>query len=177
MPLLADYFTLAQPAKAVHSHGVVVFVGDFVVPTPPALDPFVALPQMRRCTWSGHQFTKIDVSHLFSPAKYKEFIPGFGEGGTIEMTFLYSGGVFANLRNLLPTIFTDNDEDTIGDSHAHPVHSRWRLRLYDPYGSYIECSGFFQGPGQETPEDGVLMTTVTFEISGKPRYYKHADAF
>lgn len=172
----SNYFSFAANATAVHSFGVAAFVLDWIKPTPPALDPAQILPMMRSCTFSNHQFSKLDITHLFSPDRYKEYMPGFGDGGQLQMNFLYSGGVFNVLHNNLTPQLTSDAEDAIVTAYYWPRFNRYRLHLVDPYGSTLILRGFFQPPTQETGEDSPLLSSVTFEVSGKPKYVKYAPA-
>jgi hypothetical protein len=133
------------------------------------------LGMMKSVSYSNHQIAKLEVSHLFSPLKYREFIPGFGDGGQLQMTFLYSGAVYESLYNEVPYLL-DGSGALINPEYNPPAHGRIRMVLEDPWGNTLAARGFMQPPTIEVPEDGVIMCSSTFEITGPPVFTRAVGA-
>jgi hypothetical protein len=148
----ADY-TLAS---AIHSFGCQVFAGAFTAPTP---DVLTELYDLLSISFNGETFTPIEVSHMFSPHKYKEFIPGFGDSGEISMSFNWGADLMEAVIALMPQ----------GDDDPSNQHGRRRLILSSPMQDTIMFKGYFNGPGFQAQLDAKIeIPTLTFRTSGPP---------
>jgi len=100
---------------------------------------------------SGPGMTKetIDVTSLDSTGGYREFIPGFRDGGTLQLTMNFSYATYSLMK-------TDFDsEDTVN----------YEIVFVD--GTSFEFAGFVtELPLEITPDDKVT-SSVTIKITGE----------
>jgi len=143
-------------ANAIHSFGSQLFVGAFTAPSP---DVLTAFTNVKSISFNGETFTPVEVSHLFSPDKFKEFIPGFGDAGEIAVTFNWSAALAAAILALIP----------VGTDMPANSHGRRRLVISSPAQDTIIFRGYFNGPGFMAQLDAAIeLPTLNFRTSGKP---------
>lgn len=110
-------------------------------------------------TGAGH--ADIDVTHLDSPAGFKELLPGWGEGGEFQFKFNYTPELWNLLDTLTPAIDTDTG----------PAYGRRRIDLADPAGNLLTARVKFSVPSKEGGEDGHDIINVTCKVmEGRPEY-------
>ena len=143
----------AVAAEALHSYGTQLFSAAYTPTTP---DVLTLIGQVKSISRDGNKYTEVDVSHLFSPEKFKEFIAGFGDAGTITFNCNYNPALNAQLTDLEP------------DPSDVTEFGRIRLIISDPLQNTITFKGFMNGPGQNFQEDGQIMIAISFRCSGKP---------
>lgn len=90
----------------------------------------------------------IDVSHMESPEQWEEFTAGWASAGEIEVTAQYAKADTATLYGLFR-----NDKG-------------WKMAFSD--GSAWTFVGFIQKLSGEIERKGIIQTTLTIKISGKP---------
>lgn len=148
--------TLAESAVAVHSYGTRFFINFFQVQVP---DIFVEFKQLTKVTYSDQNYTKVDITHLLSPGRVKEYMPGFLDAGKLDLTFNFSPVEYDALRS-----WGTIDPGDI--TYDIPDLGRSRIILMDPIGGQLVSAGYLEVPAIEVPEDGEIVTTVTFQGSG-----------
>lgn len=145
-------------ASAMHSFGSQIFSGAFTAPDP---DVLTAITNVVSISFNGATFTPVEVSHLFSPDKFKEFIPGFGDAGEIGLTFNWSAALHTALAALVP----------LATEMPATGHGRRRLVISSPAQDTIVFRGFFNYPGFMAQLDAKIeLPTLNFRTSGKPSY-------
>ena len=143
----------AVAANALHSFGTQAFSAAYTPPTP---DVLTLIGQVKSISRDGNKYTEVDVTHLFSPNKFKEFISGFGDAGTITLNLNYNPALNSALAALEP------------DPTDATNYGRIRLIISDPLQNTITFKGFMNGPGQNYQEDGNILLSISFRCSGKP---------
>lgn len=94
----------------------------------------------------------VEKTHMQSPDRYREFMPGLTDAGEFSFTYnLIPGGV---------------DDATIAAHFAAHVVEKWRMTY--PNGATLDVSAFATKHGHATPIDGKMTGSATFKISGKP---------
>ncbi len=137
-------------SDAFWAYGSQIQAGDGAVS-----EAFTSVSEVKKLTPPKLSRAVIDVTHMLSPNGYKEYIPGWRDGG--EMNYE---------ANWLPT---DATQDAVTGLHAsfndNLVHN-WRLLIPDVL--YISFSGFITAHEPDTPlEDGAKIAG-TIKISGEP---------
>jgi predicted secreted protein len=92
----------------------------------------------------------IDVSHMESPEQWNEYIAGWAEAGEVEVTAQYAKAETAALYAIFRA-----DKD-------------YKMTFSD--GSFWEFSGFLQKMDGEIERKGIIQSTFTFKLSGKPEF-------
>jgi hypothetical protein len=93
----------------------------------------------------------IETTHLTSSNAFKEFIPGFGDGGEISLTINYAKAQLSTLYGLIRTVASFTL--TFADS------STWT------------GSAFLTAlSGGEVEEDNRVTCEITLKVTGKPTF-------
>lgn len=119
--------------------------------------PYVSLGDVIDVSGPGETVESKEKTNLNSAARFKEFCPGFADGGEVTFTLKMNKATVALLVSLRFVSFylqlvwpTLDDESTPSD---------WI------------CLGFITARGEEHPADGGQCTIpVTFKISGEPEF-------
>jgi hypothetical protein len=99
----------------------------------------------------------IDTSHMESEEEFKEFDPGWAEGGDVEIKIQ-----FEKVQN-----------ETIYGLFRQP--KGYRMVFNDapqPSGSKWKFSGYINGFANEVDRAGIVTADVTVKITGKPVFEK-----
>lgn len=96
------------------------------------------------------QADDIDTSHMDSPDQFKEFEAGWADGGEVEITIQFDKEKNAEVYGLF--------RQTKGFRMEFSNGSRW------------EWTGYIKQFGNELEREGIITTTVTFKVSGKPAF-------
>jgi hypothetical protein len=95
-----------------------------------------------------------DATHMASPEKWREFIPGLRDAGecTMTMNFIPGGA----------------GQDAIIGNFTDDVQGNYRIIFpnAEVWGFAAYCVGF----APEAPLDGKMTATARFKLSGKPTY-------
>lgn len=95
-----------------------------------------------------------DATHMASPNRYREFVPGLIDAGQVdaELRFIPGGATEALIKTMLQattasnfTITTPNNEDYL-------------------------FTGFVISRGQAIPLDDLMMMPVSIKVSGRPAF-------
>jgi hypothetical protein len=93
----------------------------------------------------------IEVTNLLSPNVYKEYLPGWGEGGTVSIEANYAKTQFNIMYGVLRT------------------PSAWKIIFSD--GSNWVFNGYLNALATDNPEgDEPVASPFTIKITGKPVY-------
>lgn len=128
-----------------------VFYGDTIAAT--TWTPFANVTEI---TPPKPTAAKIDSTHMESPDEFKEQEPGLAEVDDVELKVQFekdqADAVYALFRQ----------------------KKAFRVQFAD--GSKWEFVGFISGYGDEIDREGIVSTTVTIAVSGKPVFTKAAAA-
>lgn len=101
------------------------------------------------------------VTHLYSPGKAHEKIPGITDGGQATFSLNYTKTAMAALMALKP----HPDTNDVG-----PTWGRYVWLTQFPDGGQMIFIGFVAGTPQTVPEDDRITIEGTVEISGRPAF-------
>lgn len=98
----------------------------------------------------------IEVSHMQSPDQFKQYDPGWADGGEIEMKIQF---------------------EKTGAAAAYALF-RQKKGFRETYqdGSTWKIDGYIKKFGGTTEREGVVIVEITFKVSGKPVFTPAADA-
>jgi hypothetical protein len=158
-----------------HGYKTRVGYGTFGA-TPTSLAAATYLGELKSVDRNGQQVAKLDVTHLESPAGYKEMIPGFGEGGTFDLNFNYHPLLERTLDSLSPDPGYQPvaGGGAVGDPSAY---GRRLIYLSDRYLNFQYANAIWDPPSRSVGEDGVQTNKVTVTVAeGRPMYVAAAGA-
>ena len=92
----------------------------------------------------------IDATHHNSPNGYKEYIPGFREGGEVPLTLNW----VPSASDALLAAFNSNTVDS------------WRITM--PSGLTCTFDGYVKQHSPVTPREDKMMLDVVVKVSGRP---------
>jgi hypothetical protein len=158
-----------------HGYKTRVGYGDFsAIPT--SLAGATYLGELKSVTRNGEAIAKLDATHLESPDGYKELIPGFGEGGTFELTFNYT----PYLERLLDGLSPNPSLDPVAGGAAvsdPPAYGRRMIYLSDRYGNFNYARAIWDPPSRTVADDGTQTMTVSVTVAeGRVKYIAAAGA-
>lgn len=126
----------------------------FEIQTENSPDQYVAFAEVISITPPSAEIDQVDVTHMSSPNRYREFIDGLIDGG--EMSFDI---------NFIPG---NSDDDRIFELLALPTgvsHAR-NCRVSFPNGVTWTFSGVLTNYEPDVPVDDRMTATVTFKVNG-----------
>lgn len=112
---------------------------------------WVAIAEINSITGPGMTRDTIDVTSLDSTGGYREFIGGFRDGGTVQLTMNF-------IRASLDTMKTDFESDTL---------QGYEIVLPDDETTTLEFSGLVTELPLEIPPDDKITMTVSIKVSGQ----------
>lgn len=117
-------------------------------------DLYVALAEVTNITPPNFTLDQIDVSHMQSPGKVREFIPGLIDPGecSFEMNFVPSSTSDDRLLELLALPVGTNQNRSCRISYPNGVTDTFLASLV--------------GYERTMPTDDKMSATVTFKVSG-----------
>lgn len=126
----------------------------FEIATENSPDAYVAMAEVSKIEPPKFKLDQVDVTHMQSPGRYREFIDGLIDSGEVsfEMNFIPNNSSDQRLWALLslPT----------GVSHAR------NCRISFPNGSTWSFLATLVGYDPTVPTDGKMTANVTFKVSG-----------
>lgn len=96
----------------------------------------------------------VDATHMASPEKWREFIPGLRDPGEVSITM-----------NFLPG---GTDQDSIFAAISIDTATNYRITF--PNAETWMFAAFCVGYAPEDPLDGKMTATARFKLSGKPTF-------
>lgn len=94
----------------------------------------------------------VETSHMTSPERWREYIPGMKDAGETTLTY-----------NLIPGAA---DDETVNETIENGGRSEWQIEY--PNGATLDIKGFFTSHKRATPLEDRMTGAATFKISGKP---------
>lgn len=154
-----------QRAGALHSHGMRLSHAPYTPPADPTPDTFTDIDEVTigsetfhtlvSCRISGAGTDDIDVSTLYSADKIKEYIPGLGEEGTMELEWHGPLEMKVIVDALVPL-----------DSSSFPDYGKQRYKITDPRGDEIVWYGYMHKPNITYELNNVVKITASVKLSG-----------
>jgi len=105
---------------------------------------------------SGPTMTRetIDVTSLDTTGGYREFIGGFRDGGTVQLSMNFTAATYGIMKG-------DFEDDT-------DLTKNYEILLKDPAGDYsLEFAGVVTECPIEVTADDKVTSTVTIKVSGE----------
>lgn len=128
-------------------HGVLFKIGNGASP-----EVFTTVAEATSITPPGPSRDAIDVTHMESAEKWREFIAGLKDGGEVEIEMNFVPGSAST-----DLILAQFDTDTVGNKQVvFTTGEVWSFAAL--------CTDF----APEAPVDDKMSATATFKISGKP---------
>jgi predicted secreted protein len=93
----------------------------------------------------------LDVTTMASTNKWREFIPGLKDAGSMTLQLLYEKANYNTVQGALG---------------AAP--EEWTITL--PDGSTFVCSGYIKSSGGDSPHEDKITQSVTLKLSGEPTF-------
>jgi predicted secreted protein len=93
----------------------------------------------------------LDVTTMASANKWREFIPGLKDAGTIQLQLLYEKANYQKVQNILG---------------ATP--EVWTITL--PDGSTFVSTAYINANGGDSPMEDKVTQSVTMKLSGEPTF-------
>lgn len=107
-----------------------------------------AIAEVLKISGPNQSADDVDASSMDSADSFKEFIPGFRDGGELNLELNY---LKANVASFYAAL-------AVADTFT----------LTFPCGSTWVFSGYLKSINQETPFDAKMTMSGTFKITGKP---------
>lgn len=145
IPAYAEAF-----ANAVHSFGTRLLTAPYI---PPTVDLFTLIPDVKSIAFNGRKISEIDVSHFLSPGKFKEFIPGFGDNGSVTFKTNYNDASALSFESLVP-------------SPTMVSFGRRRWIIVTPLLAQIQFYGYLQPPNPDFGEDAEVVNNCEIRVTG-----------
>lgn len=144
--------------QAMIGHGTRVAILDSNASPP----DYVTVAEVTNVTPASLARDAIDVTHVQSPDKWREFIPGLRDAGevTFEMNFIPKGDGFSQIL----ASFNSDEVQTL------------RITFPDGTGGSPDdatvwiISGFITAFEPDAPVDDKMSASVTMKLSGKPEF-------
>lgn len=123
-----------------------------------------AFAEVTNISGPGIEADDIDMTHMQSPDKYREYISGLIDGGQVDIELNYTADQSTTFMSLIGVSRVFGIEFADSTSTASADRSKFIF------------SGYEKSVGFELPLDDKISTTANFKISGKPVYVKGANA-
>jgi hypothetical protein len=114
-----------------------------------------------------------ELTHLRSPNKAKEKVPGFLDGGQVTLKLNYKkGSPTAPFTGMAHVQALSPGGAIAGEAAPGWGRLTWAVAFPD-HGMWV-FTGFIKSTPVEIPEDNRVTVEATIEISGKPSFYAFA---
>jgi hypothetical protein len=141
-----------------HSYGAKLYYANYGTSNPVgATTGFTELAEVISMSGLPMSAGVTRLTHLNSPDKAHEKIPGITDAGQITFRCNSHEDLLGILFGLLPD-----------GTAATPGHGRYQWLVQFPNGSQWYCTAFVQGMPFEVPEDDRVTVEVALEVSGRP---------
>lgn len=130
-------------------HGAKFEIGDGGGP-----EVFTEVAEVTGITPAAFSRDVPDATHMASPEKWREFIPGLRDAGeaTVTMNFIPGGPA----QDAIFAAFTDDTQSN--------------YKIVFPNAESWEFAGYCVGFAPEVPLDGKMTATARIKLSGKPTF-------
>ena len=136
-------------SKAMIGHGSKFSMGDGGSP-----EVFTDVAEVTQITPPNFSRDTVDVTHMQSPEKWREWVPALKDAGEVEIIINWIPGDATQDRLFL----SFNDDTSNNFRITFPNAEVWNFLAM--------CTGF----AAEDPIDDKMQATVTFKLSGKPAF-------
>lgn len=140
--------------EASHAYGTVIRVGNAAVP-----ETFTAIAEITSLTPPPFVQEAIEATHMESPDKFREFIPGLRDAGEFSFDI-----------NFIPENPTHDWIDGVVGKVFNGAVNNYQLQVPSTPAVIVTMRGFFSQFQLNAPIDGVLTATCTLRVSGKPTF-------
>jgi hypothetical protein len=96
----------------------------------------------------------VDATHMASPQRYREFIPGLKDPGEVSVVL-----------NFIPG---NTDQDILFSAFDADIPSNWRITY--PNAEIWKFAAYCTGVTTAVPLDDKMTLTATFKVSGPPEF-------
>ena len=126
----------------------------FQIATETSPDSYVDMAEVISITPPSANVDQVDVTHMQSPNRYREFIDGLIDGGEASFDINFVPG--------------NSADDRIWELLALPpgTNHRRNCRISFPNGTTWTFLGTLTGYEPDVPVDDKMTATVTFKVSG-----------
>jgi len=93
----------------------------------------------------------LDVTTMASTNKWREFIPGLKDAGSMTLQLLYEKANYNKVQGALGS-----------------TPEVWTITL--PDGSTFACTGYINANGGDSPHEDKITQSVTLKLSGQPTF-------
>lgn len=148
-------------AKGMHSYGAGLYWSAFGTPIPPnvgTLAQWGEISDVISMNGIPVENTVTDVTHLRSPNKAKEKVPGFYDSGQLTVRLNYHKSILDAIHAIRPGSGFAPDTD--------PSWGRLQFAVLLPDRGLWYMTGFIKSEPIEVPEDGRNTVEITIELSG-----------
>jgi predicted secreted protein len=136
-------------SDAAIGHGSAFAIGDGAGP-----EVFTEVAEVTSITPPNFVRDTVDATHMASPDKWREYVGGLRDAGTVSITVNFVPGGAA--QDAIIAKFT---ADTVSNFKiTFPNAEAWTFAAW--------CTGF----ATEDPLEGKMTATATFKLSGKPAF-------
>lgn len=140
-------------SSAFWAFGTQLQLGDGATP-----EAFTAIAELVDITPPTMSKDSIEVTNHSSTNKFREFIPGLKDGGSVSMK-----------ANWLPNNATHDESTGLMECFKDDVNHNWKLVLPDSLGT-ISFSGHVTAFNPETPLSAQGSLSCTIKLSGEPTW-------
>lgn len=170
-------------SQGMHSAGSILYVASYAQAAPAArpvgtdwvagesfgLGSWKSFPELIDANGIDIRPTVTRVTHLRSPDKSQEKVPGFKDGNQLSARFNYSKAFMLALVALVPGASGALDQPLgLNNVHSFWGKKKWFILLPDGGGWYF--TGFLAGMPTQVPEDDRITIDATIEVSGAPTW-------
>ena len=111
---------------------------------------FVALAEIMTIDGVSMSRDDIDVTNLDSTGGYREYIPGFRDGGTVDLDMNFTFDAYQ-------TVLADFESSTV---------QTYQIALSDASGTTLTFDGYFNALSASVAADTQVMAKATVKVTG-----------
>ncbi len=176
---------MAGEAQGMHSAGSRLFVSHYGQAAPAGLADVTTdwvpgeffgvaagwkgIPELIDCNGVDVKPTVTRVTHLRSPGKAQEKVPGFKDSNQLACRFNYSSALQFALSFLIPGASGAIDAP-LGAANLWSFWGRKKFFIMLPDGGGWYFTAFMAGSPTQVPEDDRVTLDISIEISGLPLF-------
>jgi hypothetical protein len=153
-------------ARGMHSYNSRLFVAVFGTPDPAnvsALAQWGEIEDVISMNGVPMEHTVTQITHLKSPGKAMEKVPGFLDGGQQTIRLNYNKELVAQLQGYMP--------GAVGAPDTAPSWGRLQWAVVFPDSGVWVFRAFVKSQPHEIPEDNRNTVELVVEIDGRPVFY------
>lgn len=119
---------------------------------------YTQIANLRSFPFPDVETDDLDASHLLSPEKFREWVAGWSDGGTMEAEFIFTGAQYAALIAIIRT------------------KRGWKIQLPpdeeegETTGASVTFEGYSKWPKGVVNHEELIIATVEIKVSGPPEF-------